>query len=165
MLLLFKSGGHKQQLTLSHASLRLLLEYLPGGHACSTPPIFVVVVFRCGISHSHLLNIFFEEEENFFFEKNFFKRDTKKKKKNASHLHKKARVSSKALCLRTKRRGVRKKNIKNEIVLRAFFSCRRVLFLSLSLFCFCEHCTHILVFPGKISNFKKRTKHVRNAKE
>ena len=68
------------------------------------------------------------------------KNETKEEKKKnfISHLHKKAlrRVSSKsAPCAREKKRSIKRKTDvkKNEIVSRAFFSRRRVLFLSLSL--------------------------------
>ena len=148
MLLLFKSGGHKQQLTLSHASLRLLLEYLPGGHACSTPPIFVVVVFRCGISHSHLLNIFFEEEENFFFWEKFLKtRHKEEEKERIASPQKSESFFESSLFTHEKKRRKKEEHKERDSITSILFLSSCSLSLSLSLLLLWTLHTHIN-FPG-----------------
>jgi hypothetical protein len=138
-------------------------------------PLFLLLFFSYFVPQNffrQILKIFGEKTHvafcEFFFWSNcrFFQAhqtcqtDSRKNFKNET----KEEEEKKNFIASPQRRGVRKKNIKNEIVSRAFFSRRRVLSLSLSS-AFVNVARHTFIFPGKISNFKKRTKHVRNAKE
>ena len=139
------------------------------------------------ISHAHLFSISFLRRRrriSFFFgqtvlsffssasvrqiREKFLKNETKEEEKKNGHLHKKAlRVSSKsALCTREKKRRKKEEHKERDSIASILFSSSRSLSLSLSLSsAFVNVARHTFIFPGKISNFKKRTKHVRNAKE